>query len=217
MKEISRPFDSIEPLVDYLVSLEQVTQDPTDMDARARLQQTDAVLTEKAVLFPERTYVHDEGYRVYGYKSCTVSDGVEHLAQYHEPGAVIPEGQEFLRDPEALRRQSRGAIISLGEHIAVSDAFHTNYVGDAYEALDESLKVLGMPDADPEKFAAFGRHRIGRDLLSSYVKLHTHPTTEFPIAKSTAKANIDEAWGVMGRPFGVWTKAVAHLIGGTRW
>jgi hypothetical protein len=214
MIEVNQPFHDISPLVEYLVPLERVTSDPTNQQALAELALQDANLTSRAVLFPETKYVHGEGYRVFGYRPCTASDGVLHLAQFHQPGAEVPAGQQLLATDEVLRSQSRGALITLGAHIAVSGAFYERDIPDAYEAIKESMSVIGEDEPDPQEFSQFGLKRIGRDLLTNYVKLYTHSRYEFPIGKKEAKGNIEAAWQVVGRPFGVWTKAVAHIRGG---
>lgn len=84
---VNQPFYSLEPLTDYLTSLDTVTTQPTE-ETISRLMAADATLTSRTVLYPQTDYVHNEGYRIFGYRSCTVSDGVEvhaHLALF-EPG-----------------------------------------------------------------------------------------------------------------------------------
>jgi hypothetical protein len=218
--------ESIAPLVDYLVPLEQVNEDPSNDTALANLLKTDEILTSRAVLFPKREYVDGEGYRVFGYEPCTVSDGVSTLVELNRPDAIMPDPKTFWTTQEglaqmatrdSLRRQSRGALITLGGHIATSGAFRTYDVPSAYHALKESMQNIGVSTEDPQEFVNFGLRRIGRELLSNYVKTSARSKYEFPISRSEARKNIDEAWGVIGRPFGAWTKLIAHVRGGTDW
>ena len=85
---VNRPFDDLTPLTSFLVTLEEVTDHPTE-GGIDWLDTTDKTLTDRAVLFPVTEFVHNEGNRVFGYRPCTVSDGVRAHARIglHEPGS----------------------------------------------------------------------------------------------------------------------------------
>lgn len=213
MITVNKPFESIAPLIDYLVPLEQMTADPFDAAAREELQRKDSILTSKAVLFPNLQYVHGEGYRTYGYEPCTISDGVDHVAQYVR-GELTPEpGRERVATMDALRRQSRGALIVLGGHMAVSGAFHEHDMQSAFEAVKESMQAIGSKSDDPEEFVRFGLKRTGVELLNNYVKLSRYSRYEFPIGSKEARHNIEAGWRVLGKPYGVWTKVFGYIHG----
>lgn len=215
------PFGSLEPLTNYLNSLEQVTEQPSEVTICQLLMQ-DELLTDRAVLYPQQEFIHREGWRTFGYKSCTVSDGVHMLARLamHEPGSeayqteyrqVFPATAEINPDAALLERRrntARGALIGLGGKLAVSGAFYGHDIRLAYEAITKSMDTIGQQDED---FTAFGKHRISVDLFEEYISLLQGNVYHNPIGKSEATENIDSAWQAVGRPHGRFTKVVAWL------
>lgn len=214
MITINKPFESIAPLTEYVDSLIELNADPASEPALDRVLIADAVLTDRAVLYPNAQYVHGEGYRIFGYHPCTLSDGISELALYHRGVKSPPDAFAALDMPEAIRRQSRGALISLGSHIAVSGAFYSHDMLDAYQTITFGMFEIGQGDAD---FAAFGAKRIGRDLLSRYVELQTGPTNSFAAGRSEVLKNIETAWSVVGHPFGPATKLVGRIANKNDW
>jgi len=218
---VNQPFYSLEPLTTYLGALEQVTEHPTEASI-AELDVADKALTDRAVLFPKQQYVHQEGYRTFGFKPCTISDGVEALARLalHEPGSsgyseeygrVFPSGASPNSDTateENRRSQARGALITLGGKLAVSGAFIEHEIEPAYTAISESLGAIGKSDED---FKKFGLHRISHHLFKECVYMRQSGTYQNPIGNKEARKNIDIAWGVVGRPYGVFTKLIAAV------
>ena len=176
------PFGSLEPLTNYLNSLEHVTERPSEVTI-CQLLAADELLTSRAVLFPQREFIHKEGWRTFGYNPCTISDGVHVLARLamHEPGseAYYAEYRQIYSratprmgpNDAALpnrRNSARAALIGLGGKLAVSGAFFEHDMGPAYEAIAGSLAILGKHDDD---FTAFGKQRIGASLFKEYVSL----------------------------------------------
>lgn len=243
---VNEPFYSLEPLTDYLAKLDEVTQNPTP-ESMAAVAAADETLTSRAVLFPETAYVHGEGRRIMGYRSCAISDVVlaharlaqcepaspEYLKAYDEsfriPSEITIEWDDGLPtiewhdspvDPdrvrtdegsiEVRRNAARATLISLGGHLAVSGAFIEREIEPAYEAIKASIENIG--EKSPEKdFVSFGLNRISRDLLNRYWWVQHEGARSNPISKKEAIANIDAAWGVVGKPYGVFAKLVAAV------
>jgi len=98
----NEPFDNLTPLTDYLVSLDAVTTGPSP-ETIAELEFTDRTLTDRAVLFPEKAFVFDEGWRVIGYRPCGISSVVANCARIAllEPGSSEYDEtyNRLFRDP----------------------------------------------------------------------------------------------------------------------
>lgn len=222
MITVNRPFNDLAPLALYLDTLERVTEAPSEQGIE-ELAAADKTLTDKAVLFAHTEFVHREGYRVFGYEPCTVSDGVLAVARIalHTPGTPAFEEayqREFSMNSRVnhditseLRRRAtaRSALISLGGKLAVSGGFHSWHIRPAYEAISNTLDTMG---SDDPKFAAFGLHRISRDLLTEYQRIYRGGVLYNPIGKEEATENINSAWDVVGRPYGKFAKIVAALL-----
>ena len=134
----NQPFDSLRPLNDYLVALDDITQVPSEQTI-ARVQQTDRVLTSRAVLYPASHYEPGEGYRIDGYQSCTVSDGVTAIARLarHEPGSVafIEEYNAQFSRPGAL-------------HITFDNGVPTNVSMDRIPVPPDEMRTdIGSPES----------------------------------------------------------------------
>jgi hypothetical protein len=212
MITVNTPFNSLRPLTTYLDTLEEVTLSPT-LDKIADLELADAVLTDRSVLYPKQEFVHGEGYRTFGFESCTISDGVIALAHMalHEPGSQEYFTEHYGRYSPNLfarptpdmategrrRSQSRSALIALGGKLAVSGAFIERDIEPAYGAIRDSMDAIGMQDED---FLRFGLERISQDLLEERSYIARRTSYQVPIASKEASANIKSAWNVVGRP-----------------
>lgn len=219
MITVNQYFPDISSVANYLAALEGVTTHPTE-DAIAELKVADEKLTSRAVLFPCQEFVHDEGYRTFGFKPCTISDSVENLARLalHEPGSPEYENEyaqvwsgPVRRDAatgEKRRNAARVALIGLGGKLAVSGALIVHNIEPAYGAICESMATIGEHD---QEFTAFGMRRIRKDLFTQYARLGTTRSYQNPIGNKEAKTNIRAAWNVVGRPYGIFTRAIAAL------
>lgn len=219
MLSVNTYFPDLSPVTAYLDALELVTEVPTETTI-AELQAADKTLTDQAVLFPYRKYVHGEGYRTFGFEPCPISDGVTALARLalHEPGSpeYDEEYAQLISGPprpdaaseENRRRSARGALIVLGGKLAVSGALFEREIEPAYAAIRKSMDVIGGHD---EAFTNFGLDRIRRDLFTEYARLRQSGPYENPIGNTEAKRNIRAAWNAVGRPYGKFTRLFAAL------
>ena len=195
----NQPFDSLQPLNDYLVALDDITQAPSEQTI-AHIQQTDRALTGRAVLYPASHYVPGEGYRIDGYRSCTVSDGVVAIAllAMHEPGseAFLKEyNQQFSRPGKLHITFENGVPTSIaeGERIQVppdeirtdigSPESRRNAARSALISLGGSLAVSGAFARDQIKPAytairasleLFGHQSSEADFAAFGLKRITH-------------------------------------------
>ncbi len=215
MITVNTAFGNLDPLTTYLDVLEWVTDEPSE-GGLAMLMETDKILTDRAVLFPKQGYVSGEGWRTFGYEPCMVSGGVEAVAQSMLQASVSlrsdrGDGLDALQAEEAIsrrRRAARAALISLGGKLALSGAFIERDIQPAYEAIRDSMDVIG--DRDPA-FSDFGLGRIRSDLLREYHIIQREPAMRNPIGKAEAKRNVKSAWRVVGRPYGMFTNLVVAL------
>ncbi|HEX8226517.1 MAG TPA: hypothetical protein VF572_01460 [Candidatus Saccharimonadales bacterium] len=165
------PFADIGPLSRYLESLKEVTTEPNE-DHIFDVMVNDAVLTERAVLFP--VDVNDPGE---GYTPCTVSDGVETvstLALYEfgsqeyldahagiythwNPQVPVPD----RTTPEHRRSVANAAVLMLGSKAVISGAFDVADIPDAFGEIIDTIDMLGGHDAS---FTDFGLDYFDRRL-----------------------------------------------------
>lgn len=205
MTTASPRFENLEPLTTYLDVLQWVSEDPSEYGLR-RLQETDQILTSKAVLYADYGFTADGDYCRTGYRPCTISGDITEIAQKVMATTVYARAltggeQEERRtlNVNRLRNGSRVALVSLGGKLAVSGAFASRDIQPAYRAIRDTIHEIGGND---DAFTSVGLSRMRGHLLEEYRYIQHGHAEDNPISGRQAKQNIKSAWSVVGQPYG---------------
>ncbi|HEX8763151.1 MAG TPA: hypothetical protein VF733_05340 [Candidatus Saccharimonadales bacterium] len=217
----NEPFGNLAPLTNYLWSLQEVTERPTP-ESIGHIEVTDKILTGRALLYP-RYLSRGPRLEIQGFESMTASDTVVTLAEL----ALYPSGSEEYNDThkkhwphsnvipdratiDHRRHSAMGALIAIGDRLAVSGAFTPKEIEPAYAAIRETLRSIGQDD---KEFTAHGMRIIRKYLFNGYVHLRCvdDDISLHPITNHQAKQNIISAWNVVGWPYGRFTKLAAFM------
>lgn len=150
-----------------------------------QLMEVDAAVCDKFVLFLNKPWRMD---RDQGFNVGTLSDGISHVR------GMVLDGEAQL---EALRRQTRGAFITLGQFVATSGALVPEHFPDAYDILRGATDRL-----DPRPgFTDFAFKRIRADLYTQY-SMSRRGADFRALEPDILQPNIRAAWEVIGYPCG---------------
>lgn len=156
-----------------------------------RLLEADTAVTDKFVLFPNKV-----GDRSQGFHACQISGGMLAVRQSTLDGDL---------GKEALLREARGPLMTLGEFVAASGALEPEHFSAAYAILRSTTQRL---NPDP-KFTKFAFHRIRRDLYEEYSRSRLG-ANYCPLEPDMLEPNIRAAWDVIGYPWGRLGKISIH-------
>jgi hypothetical protein len=187
---------NLELTADYLGTVERIQHDPTDDLTAARLERLDENMAELYMQYPVKAWDVSEGF-----KPVTLSDGILHSRENVLSGSSS--------DTDGLARDCRGALITLGSRIPLSDTLRRSEYPVAYSLIERTLDAMRGQQYD---FTPFAFRRISSQLLGEYRDSRIgYNATQ--LGRTTLEANIKTAFRSVGYPYGGFGHLAVFAMG----
>ena len=183
---VPAPFDSPEPLMNYIALLEQVVVDPSPANLATYVAYDRDVFTPVVVLHPQYGHSNRHVYGRLGFRSCILYDAVSMVAESDNPS------------DKRLRNAARVVLHRITSGLAESCAIPYQETREAYKLIDEAYVRLV---AHEPAHLAFARKRTSLDLLNVWSMAKYGPDM-IAGRPEFAMGMAEIGWEVFGAPYG---------------